>query len=133
MKRKYIMVISILFAAFFVLLILFKYKNNLEMKRYKQIKEDVAYETEKFLNSSLPPEYNDGREEYLYEDDITHPQARGADKSILLDVNKKTYCKAAIYGKCVNNKWNIKVYISCKDYTDKEYEDVRKKVNHHYN
>lgn len=132
MKKKILIYISILLIMSVLILIFFSLKNYLEMKRYVQIKEDVSHEAERFLNLSLPSEYNNGREEYLSEEDITSLLARGADKSILLDVNKKTYCKATIHGNCANNKWNVKVYLSCKNYKDKEYDDIRSKVDHYY-
>lgn len=130
MKKKILIIISLLVVIILVLFALFRFM-YLDVKRYNQIKKDVANEAEMFLNLSLSPKYNDGREEYLNEKDITDLNRRGADKSILLDVDEKEYCKTAIYGKCADGKWNVKVYISCKRYKDKEYDDIREKVNHH--
>lgn len=102
------------------------------MNRYNQIKNDILEEAVRYLEITLPSKYNEGREEYLYEKDITNLRARGSDKNILLDVDKKSYCKVVIYGKCSNGKWNATVYLSCQKYQDEEYNSMRKKVNHFY-
>lgn len=130
-KKKLIMIIVAILVVILGTLLFIVYINSKNTKRYTEIKENVASESERFLNLSLPPEYNEGREEYLYEDDIVDLQARGADKNILLDIDKKTYCKTVIMGKCSNKEWKVKVYLSCKKYKDKEYDKIRNKVKHH--
>ncbi len=45
-------------------------------------------------------------------------------KDKFLDVDGKSYCKAYIDTKCVEDgKWEWNTYLSCKDYEDEGYID----------
>lgn len=116
-KLIYTLVVLIIFIVVIVLI-----KKESDNKRYKQIKEDVKREAEAYLEITKPIIYNPNKKEWLYEEDIVSPLHRGANKNIILDVDKKNYCKVAIRGYVQDNKWNAKVYLKCKNYEDELYE-----------
>ncbi len=119
MKKK-IIVLSII-AIIIIISIIF---NIQKTNRYSEIKEDVRKEAIAYLTLIRGANVNLTEEEYLYEDDIINPLHRGADKKILLDIDKKSYCKVAIKGFINNNKWDAKVYLKCNKYEDKLYEET---------
>lgn len=123
MKKKIIIFLILLLITIGSNIILKNIKHNNELKRYKQIKENVRKEAISYLTITSIP-LKKGYEKYLYEDDIVNPLKRGADKKIIIDIDKKSYCKTAIKGFVKNNRWDAKVYIKCKKYEDKEYEDT---------
>lgn len=116
-KLIYTLVVLIIFIVVIVLI-----KKESDNKRYKQIKEDVKREAEAYLEITKPIIYNPNKKEWLYEEDIVSPLHRGANKNIILAVDKKNYCKVAIRGYVQDNKWNAKVYLKCKNYEDELYE-----------
>lgn len=119
MKKK-IIVLSII-AIIIIISIIF---NIQKTNRYSEIKEDVRKEAIAYLTLIRGTNVNLTEEEYLYEDDIINPLHRGADKKILLDIDKKSYCKVAIKGFINNNKWDANVYLKCNKYEDKLYEET---------
>ena len=119
MKKK-IIVLSII-AIIIIISIIF---NIQKTNRYSEIKEDVRKEAIAYLTLIRGANVNLTEEEYLYEDDIINPLHRGADKKILLDIDKKSQCKVAIKGFINNNKWDAKVYLKCNKYEDKLYEET---------
>lgn len=98
---------------------------NLEQtneERYQQIKKDIDKEMERYLYFIAPYCNSDNSGGYLTHKDLVYNN--GYDKEKLLDVDYKSYCKAYIKYKCVEKgKWDWTTTISCKDYTDKEYQD----------
>ncbi len=96
-------------------------KNKANYKRYEEIKKNVKEEAIIYLTITRTI---DSKEEYLSENDIVNPFHRGADKDIILDVDKKTYCKVSIKSFVKNNKWDADVYLKCKNYEDDLYEDT---------
>lgn len=119
MKKKIIIILVLISS----ILIIFKINNhNKEINRYKEIKENVKKEAIAYL--SLTQSINKTKEIYLYEDDIVNPIHRGADKNIILDIDNKSYCKVSIKGFVNNNKWDAYVYLKCKKYEDKLYEET---------
>ena len=122
MKKKIILILLLAVLIIIVSILLLVINHINEMKRYKQIKEDVKREAETYLEITKPIIYNPNKKEWLYEEDIVSPLHRGANKNIILDVDKKNYCKVAIRGYVQDNKWNAKVYLKCKNYEDELYE-----------
>lgn len=96
-------------------------KNNSE--RYDEIKKEVEKESLAYLNLIYPVKYNENVEQWLYEDDLIDKNRRGADKSILLDVDEENYCDTVVHGKVIDNEWKVEVFINCKDFKDSEYDD----------
>lgn len=94
------------------------YKNNYETKRYGQIKSDVYEETSKYLKI-VSPNCHEGVSTRIDQDDLI--VNGGMEKSKLLDIDKKNYCKTTVNADCINKQWKIKVYISCDNYEDKGY------------
>lgn len=123
MKKKILIISVIVVIIIVAVAILINTKNNIEAKRYEQIKKDVGEEAITYLTITQIP-YTNGYEYYLYDDDIVNPLHRGADKNILLDVDEKSYCKASIRGFVKDDKWDADVYLKCNKYEDKEYEDA---------
>lgn len=123
--KKVIIICITIFTVFIGTLFSIWYFNRVKLlnrvKRYEEIRESVKKEAIEYLTLT---ESLDRKEEYLYDDDITNPLYRGADKNILLDIDNKSYCKAAIYGYVKDDKWNADVYIKCKNYSDEEYENT---------
>ncbi len=106
-----------------------KIKNNEEkiknQKRYDEIKKDIDKEMQDYIYL-IAPICEKGSSGFI----ITHQELvynRGMSKEQFLDVDGKSYCKAYVPQKCIeDNVWEWEVYISCKDYTDEEYQDWRK-------
>lgn len=96
-------------------------KNKSDYRRYEEIKNDVKKEAIRYLTLTSRIE---AKEVYLYEDNIVNPLYRGADKKIILDIDKKSYCRVSIKGFLKNNKWDASVYLKCKNYEDDLYEDT---------
>lgn len=94
-------------------------------KRYDEIKKDIDKEMQDYIYI-IAPNCEKGSSGFL----ITHQELvynRGMSKEQFLDVDEKSYCKAYVPQKCVEDGvWNWDVYISCKDYQDEEYQDWRK-------
>jgi len=99
-----------------------KNSHDNETKRYKEIKEDVKKEAIAYL--TVMQRIDISSEQYLCEDDIVNPLHRGANKDIILDIDKESYCKVAIKGFVKDNKWDANVYLKCKKYEDDLYEDT---------
>lgn len=99
-----------------------KIKNQ---KRYDEIKKDIDKEMQDYIYL-IAPICEKGSSGFL----TTHWELvynRGMSKEQFLDVDGKSYCKAYVPQKCVeDNVWKWEVYISCKDYTDEGYQDWRK-------
>ena len=124
MKRKKIIIVILIISTLTIIAYFIyndiNYKN--ELQRYNQIKEDVRVEAITYLTIIRIPQ--SGKKAYLYEDDIVNPLHRGADKNIILDVDKKSYCKVSIEGFVKDNKWDANVYLKCKKYEDELYEET---------
>lgn len=98
------------------------YLETSEEERYKQIKEDIDKEMERYLYYIAPRCNSDNAPGHLTHRDLV--LNNGFDKEKLLDTNYKSYCKAYILYKCVSDgKWEWQTSISCKNYTDKDYQD----------
>lgn len=115
-------VFNFLIILFLVLLIIGCNKKD-NSERYDEIKKEVEKESLAYLNLSYPIKYNDNGEQWLYEDDLIDKKRRGADKSILLDVDEENYCDTVVHGKVIDNEWKVEVFINCKDFKDSEYDD----------
>lgn len=94
-------------------------------KRYEEIRKNIDTELKRYLYVVAPKcQPNNGIPLITHHDLVYNA---GMDKEKLLDIDKKSYCKAYIKTKCVEvGKWNWDIYISCKDYTDKGYIDWAK-------
>lgn len=122
-NKKNIIIASILFILIIaIIFIVIKINHNNEIKRYEEIKNNVKKEAIAYL--TLIQKVDISKEKYLYEDDIVNPLKRGANKNIILDIDKESYCKVAIKGFVKDNKWDADVYLKCKRYEDKLYEDT---------
>lgn len=122
-NKKNIIIVSILFILIIaIIFIVIKINHNNEIKRYEEIKNNVKKEAIAYL--TLIQKVDISKEKYLYEDDIVNPLKRGANKNIILDIDKESYCKVAIKGFVKDNKWDADVYLKCKRYEDKLYENT---------
>ena len=119
-KRIIIVLISLVLLAIGVVTYMVV-KSDDDPKRYEGIKDSVRSEANRYLALMFS---TDKKEVYLYDDDIIGATARGADKKIFLDVDGKNYCKIVVHGYVVNNEWNSKVYLKCKNYKDSDYDDM---------
>ena len=122
MKKKIIIILIIFILLTSVVIFLININHKKEIERYNQIKSDVKEEAITYLTITRVPE--NGKKAYLYEDDIVNPLHRGEDKKIILDVDKKSYCRVSIEGFAKDNKWDANVYLKCKKYEDKLYEEI---------
>ena len=122
MKKKIILILLLAVLIIIVSILLLVINHNNEMKRYEQIKKDVRDEAITYLTITRVPE--NGKKAYLYEDDIVNSLHRGADKKIILDVDETSYCRVSIEGFAKDNKWDANVYLKCKKYEDKLYEEI---------
>lgn len=124
MKKK-IIVLSLILTFIVIGIFTLNYKNIINQKnkkRYEQINEDLSEETEKYLKISHPycspgsGSFTITEEALLYQ--------WGMDKEKLLDVDKKSYCKARINVTCISeNKLKWEINLSCKDYEDDNYSN----------
>lgn len=122
-NKKVIIVVSIFFVLIVAsIFIAIKINHNNEIKRYEEIKNNVKKEAIAYL--TIMQRIDISSEKYLYEDDIVNPLKRGADKNIILDIDKESYCQVAIKGFVKDNKWDADVYIKCKKYEDDLYENT---------
>ena len=97
-------------------------KQNQYEKRYAEIKNDINNEMNRYLYYIAPNCSSENAGGQLTHKDLVYNN--GFDKEKLLDTDKKSYCKVFIKYKCIENGiWNWNTYISCKNHTDKEYED----------
>lgn len=94
-------------------------------KRYDEIKKDIDKEMQDYIYL-IAPICEKGGPTFL----ITHEELvynRGMSKEQFLDVDGKSYCKVYVDTECIeDNEWDWDVYISCKDYTDEEYQNWSK-------
>ena len=117
----------------FLLIAWFYNSNRLskESTRAEEIRNDIKKEAEEYINIFAPLKNNKGKEIWLSDEEITDPLKRGASKELLLQNNKKDYCKAVIHGKATKEKWDVSVYLKCYVkvlfrtfiLVDKEYEN----------
>lgn len=122
-NKKNIIIASILFILIIaIIFIVIKINHNNEIKRYEEIKNNLKKEAIAYL--TIIQKVDISKEKYLYEDDIVNPLKRGANKNIILDIDKESYCKVAIKGFVKDNKWDADVYLKCKRYEDKLYENT---------
>lgn len=122
-KKQVIIVASILLILIVVgVFVVIKINYNNEIKRYEEIRNNVKKEAIAYL--TIMQRIDISKEKYLYEDDIVNPLKRGADKNIILDIDKESYCQVAIKGFVKDNKWDADVYLKCKKHEDKLYEDT---------
>ena len=108
---------------FFLILSIIGCNKSDNSERYKKIKKEVEKESLAYLNLIYPVKYNENGEQWLYEDDLIDKNRRGADKSILLDVDEENYCDTVVHGKVIDNEWKVEVFINCKDFKDSKYDD----------
>lgn len=97
-------------------------KEASDEKRYQTIKKDIDKEMERYLYYIAPNCSSENSGGHLTHKDLVYNN--GFEKDKLLDVDKKSYCKAYIKYKCIEDgKWDWKTTISCKNYQDKDYKD----------
>jgi len=92
-----------------------------KLDRYKEIKEDIDKEMERYLYFIAPNCSSENAGGFLTHEDLVYNN--GFDKEKLLDTDGKSYC--AVYAKyqCVEDgKWYWKSAIKCNNYEDKAYE-----------
>lgn len=121
-SRRTIFLIITLLILFGTTFVVFKNIHDNKIKRYEEIKENVKKEAITYLTLMQSTKYV--KEKYLYEDDIVNPSKRGASKNIILDVDGISYCKVAIKGYVKDDTWDANVYLKCKEYEDKSYENT---------
>lgn len=134
-KTNKVIIISLIIMVIIVviLFLLINYKNKDEnktkddnkikvQKRYEEIKSSIDKEMQRYLYVIAPNCSSENSIRILTHKDLVYDN--GFEKEKLLDVDNKSYCKAYIKAKCVEDgKWDWKTTISCKNYTDKEYID----------
>ena len=122
MKKKLIIV-----AVFVIILVIgiiagLNYKKYSNNKRYETIKMEIEEEAKRYLKVSHPY-CTPGSASFTMNEDTLLVQW-AMDKKILLDVDGKSYCKTIIEVTCVaNDELDVDVYIKCKDYEDKNYNN----------
>ena len=101
-----------------------KYGNwfmSFDLDRYKQMKENIDKEMERYLNFIAPNCSSENAGGFLTHKDLVYNN--GFDKEKLLDIDEKSYCSVYVKYKCVEyGKWNWKTTIKCNNYEDKAYE-----------
>ncbi|MBO5348874.1 MAG: hypothetical protein J6A89_03530 [Clostridia bacterium] len=123
--RKKIFIIILIVILIVIASVLFVAIRNYKIqeqntKRYEEIKKDIDTELKRYMYVIAPKCYPGNGTPLLTHQDLVYNG--GMDKEKLLDVDGKSYCKVYIKTKCVEiGKWDWKIFISCKDYTDKEY------------
>ena len=123
MKKK-IIIISV----FLTVLVLgtiggLSYKKYAINKRYETMKKELAEETTKYLKISHPYCTPGTGGSFTITEETLLVQW-GMDKKKLLDIDKKSYCKARLEVTCVaENELDNDIYIKCKDYEDKNYSN----------
>lgn len=125
MKKKIISIILIFITLIASILFVNIMNHNIQeqnKKRYAEIKKDIDTELERYMYVIAPKcSLDDGTPLITHRNLVYNG---GMDKEKLLDIDKKSYCKAYIKTKCVEvGKWDWSIAISCKDYTDKGYID----------
>jgi len=121
LKKKIIItiIISIIILG---IIIGISYKNYSNNKRYEIIKKEIDEETTKYLKISHPYCTPGTGDFTITEDELLYQ--RGMDKSKLLDIDKKSYCKVRIEVKCISeNKLKKDVYLKCKNFEDENYSN----------
>lgn len=114
--------IIMIMAVFFILQKEAIKKEASDEKRYQTIKKDIDKEMERYLYYIAPNCSSENSGGHLTHKDLVYNN--GFEKDKLLDVDKKSYCKAYIKYKCIEDgKWDWKTTISCKNYQDKDYKD----------
>jgi len=92
-----------------------------KLDRYKQIKEDIDKEMERYLYFISPNCSSENAGGFLTHKDLVYNN--GFDKEKLLDTDMKSYCTAYIKYKCIEDgKWSWKSTIKCNNYEDKGYQ-----------
>lgn len=126
MKKKIIITIFLIFFIIIGCILFVNIKNHVvekqNKKRYEEIRKNIDTELKRYMYVIAPKCYPENGTHLLTHRDLVYNG--GMDKEKLLDIDEKSYCKAYIKTRCVEvGKWNWNIYISCKDYTDKEYID----------
>ena len=126
MMKKIIIIILLIFIIIGSILFINE-KNNKKIekqnnKRYEEIKKDIDTELKRYLYVIAPKcQPNSGTPLITHQDLVYNA---GMNKEKILDIDKKSYCKAYIKAKCVEvGKWDWDIMISCKNYTDDGYVD----------
>lgn len=131
MKKKIIITILLIFSIIIGSILFVNIRNHVveeqNKKRYEEIRKNIDTELKRYMYVIAPKCYPENGTPLLTHQDLVYNG--GMDKEKLLDVDKKSYCKAYIKTRCVKvGKWNWDIYISCKDYTDKGYIDWDKEI-----
>ncbi len=126
-KYKKILIILITIIITLILLIITfknvsKYKGN---KRYEEIRESIRkgleWQDEATTNNVCTGTATEITKDWYL---VSNGYIKQED---LLDVDKKSYCKAVIVTHCEKNKYVHKIYLKCKNYVDDGYtEDIEK-------
>lgn len=131
MKKKIIITILLIFSIIIGSILFVNIRNHVveeqNKKRYEEIRKNIDTELKRYMYVIAPKCYPENGTPLLTHQDLVYNG--GMDKEKLLDVDKKSYCKAYIKTRCVEvGKWNWDIYISCKKYTDKGYIDWDKEI-----
>lgn len=127
-KKKKIIISLIVVVVILVIGIItgLKYKDYSINKRYETIKTEIEEEAKRYLKISNPY-CTPGDANFTIDEETLFIQW-AMDKSKLLDVDYKSYCKARIEVTCVReNELDTDVYIKCKDYEDKNYSNLEER------
>ena len=93
-----------------------------DLDRYIEIKDDINKEMERYLYFIAPYCSSENAGGFLTHKDLVYNN--GFNKEKLLDVDNKSYCKAYVKYKCIEDgTWDWKSTIKCQNYEDKAYED----------
>ncbi|MDD4706098.1 MAG: hypothetical protein PHS24_02660 [Bacilli bacterium] len=129
MKKKIIISCIVLIFLLILIVVLYnylEYKNNQKLiqnnTRYEEIKNDVNKEMKRYFSVTRPTCNVEQAVQKIPDGELIYNG--GMDKEKFLDVDGKSYCDTITYATCVEkNKWEYKIYIRCKDYTDDEFVD----------
>ena len=126
MKKKIFVICIILIVIVISSLLIININNHRKqednIKRYNEIKNDINKELERYMYVIAPKcQPNNGTPLITHKDLVYNA---GMDKEKFLDVDNKSYCKAYIKTECVEvGKWNWDIKISCSEYEDDGYVD----------
>lgn len=101
-------------------LVIFTSCSNCNQERYEKIKKDFEKGLKLHLNASYPS-CTEGTESIVTSEFLINQGY--IKKDILLDVEKKSYCKANAKTKCVDNEMTYTIYLKCESYESDGYVD----------
>ena len=123
MNKKIIIYFIILgFVIGILFLVGMSYKKYSINKKYEIMRKTLDEEATKYLKISHPYCTPGVTNFTIYESALLYQW--GMNKEVLLDVSKKSYCKAIIEVTCIEeNKLKNDVYLKCQNFEDENYSN----------